>query len=437
MKTLIKLFTVSVLLTVFFLSPAVAQVSQNREMQYFKPSDKRGLNVFETTKDNSIGFTKLKVILGGSSTLQYQGINHSNSALFFDNGSGVNVNELKELGSNFNLATANFDLDIQLHNGLRMHLRTYLSSRHHHEPYVKSGYLQVDRLDFVREGFLDNVMDMITLKIGHMENNYGDAHFRRSDNAMSLHNPFIGNYIMDSFTTEVGAEAYLKKNGFIGMIGFSNGKLNQDVENPGATDLAFIGKLGFDKQTNPDLRVRLTGSIYSIGKAKSIYLYSADRAGSRYYSVMKGITATSDNFRSGRWNPNFSDKLTAIMINPFIKYKGLEFFGTYENSQGGDFKNSSETRTWNQVAGEVIYRFGNFEQWYGGIRYNSASGKLANADPNEVSIDRIQMTFGWFLTDNVVAKIEYVNQSYNDFAKNSIYSEGNFKGFMAEAAIGF
>ena len=70
-------------------------------------------------------------------------------------------------------------------------------------------------------------------------------------------------------------------------------------------------------------------------------------------------------------------------------------------------------------------------------RYNSASGKLANADPNEVSIDRIQMTFGWFLTDNVVAKIEYVNQSYNDFAKNSIYSEGNFKGFLAEAAIGF
>ena len=125
------------------------------------------------------------------------------------------------------------------------------------------------------------------------------------------------------------------------------------------------------------------------------------------------------------------------MINSFVKWRGLEVFATYENAKGGDFKNASETRTWNQVAGDIIYRFGANEQWYGGLRYNSASGKLANADPNDVTINRFQLAFGWFLTPNILAKAEYVNQSYNDFRHDSIYGNGSFKGVMAEAAIAF
>lgn len=103
---------------------------------------------------------------------------------------------MKPIGYNFNLATANLDLDVALYDGVRMHLRTYLSSRHHPEPYVKGGYFQIDKLDFVSEGFLEDVMKNVTIKIGHMENNYGDAHFRRSDNAQAIYNPFVGNLIM-------------------------------------------------------------------------------------------------------------------------------------------------------------------------------------------------------------------------------------------------
>ena len=119
-----------------------------------------------------------------------------------------------------------------LYDGVRMHLRTYLSSRHHPEPYVKGGYFQIDKLDFISEGFMEDFMKHATIKIGHMENNYGDAHFRRSDNAQAIFNPFVGNLIMDSFTTEVGAELYYQcDSGFLGMVGFSNGKLNQNVKN--------------------------------------------------------------------------------------------------------------------------------------------------------------------------------------------------------------
>ena len=126
-----------------------------------------------------------------------------------------------------------------------------------------------------------------------MENNYGDAHFRRSDNAQAIYNPFVGNLIMDAFTTEVGAEVYYFDRGFLGMIGVTNGKLNQAVNNPDTTDPSLILKLGYDDMVNEDLRLRLTGSLYHTNKSANAYLYSGDRAGSRYYLVMEPEDATS------------------------------------------------------------------------------------------------------------------------------------------------
>lgn len=426
-----------VIIALLFSTTNYAQLGNNRDLQYYRFPDQRGLNTFETSKYNTVKFEGLKVVVGVSSTIQFQGLSQSNNAAFKDNGSGKNVNQLIKLGKDFNLATANLDINVQLADGLRMYLGTYLTSRHHLEAWVKGGYIQIDKLDFISKGFLKNLMKSVTVKIGHMEINYGDAHFRRSDNASTLYNPFVGNLIMDGFTTEVGSELYYQKNGLLAMAGFTNGKLNQDVKSPGLNSLSFVGKLGFDLELKNDMRVRLTGSIYTNPKLKSIYLYGGDRTGSRFYSVMQGITATRDDFRSGRWKPNFKDKITAIMINPFVKYKGLEIFGVYETATGGDFKGATETRTWNQISADVVYRFGIDENLYFGVRYNKASGKLANSDPNEVSIDRIQVAAGWFLTKNMLAKLVYIDQNYNDFPLDSIYRGGNFSGFMVEAIIKF
>ena len=289
----------------------------NRSLDNYREPDKNVINVFESTKDTLTIFDNVKVRIGGSSTLQFQALDHENSGAV----------ELIDIGYNFNLATANLDLDVALYDGVRMHLRTYLSSRHHPEPYVKGGYFQIDKLEFISKGFMEDLMKYTTIKVGHMENNYGDAHFRRTDNAQAIYNPFVGNLIMDAFTTEVGAELYYRRSGFIGMLGFTNGKLNQAVDNPDTGGASLLAKLGFDKQLTDDFRFRLTGSLYNTGQVASSYLYSADRAGSRYYLVLEDTEAsTSSNFRSGRYNPNLKNKITAIMINPFVKYKGLEFF---------------------------------------------------------------------------------------------------------------
>ena len=401
---------------------------QSRDLDNYRLPDKRGINVFESPKDTISTFEDVQVRIGGSSTLQYQALDHENV--------GVAGLELKEIGANFNLATANLDLDVVLYDGVRMHLRTYLSSRHHPEPYVKGGYFQIDKLDFISEGFMADFMKYATIKIGHMENNYGDAHFRRSDNAQAIYNPFVGNLIMDAFTTEVGAELYYRRNGFIVMVGLANGKLNQSINKTGDNTggASFLTKLGYDKQLTDDFRFRLTGSLYNTGYVPNSYLYSADRAGSRYYGVMIPVTATADDFRSGRYNPNLRNKITAIMINPFVKYKGLEFFGTIETAKGKALTEVSD-RTANQYAGELIYRFGKTENFFLGGRYNVVDSEEASGA--EIEIKRTQLGAGWFMTKNVLMKLEYVNQTYDGYAISSQLNEGKFNGLMAEAVISF
>lgn len=414
----------TLLLLIFGLS-AISLSAQNRDLNNYRFPDQRGIDIFETKKDTATTFEKIQVRVGGSSTLQFQAINHENSGAV----------ELIEIGDNFNLATANLDLDVVLMDGVRMHLRTYLSSRHHPEPYVKGGYIQFDKLDFISEGFLEEFMKHATLKIGHMENNYGDAHFRRSDNSSAIYNPFVGNLIMDAFTTEVGAELYYQKNGFLAMIGFTNGKLNQAVDNPDTGGASFLGKLGYDKQVSDDFRYRITGSIYNTGAVRRSYLYSADRTGSRYYLVLEDSEASPrTDFRSGRYNPSLNNNITAIMVNPYVKYQGLEIFGTVEVAKG---KADSETdeRTAKQYAGEVIYRFGQNEKFYLGGRYNVVDAEDRSA--GDIKITRAQIAAGWFLTKNILAKFEYVSQKHKDYPSDSIFHDGMFDGFMIETVISF
>ncbi len=406
--------------------------AQEFPIDNLNPRDQRSVNAFENPKDTVSTFEKLKVRVGGAFALQFQGLIHENSAKpVIVN--GVNTTQLYDIGNNFNLATANLDIDVALYDGVNLHLRTFLSSRHHNETYVKGGYLQINKLDFIKKDFLGDFMKYATIKFGHDEINYGDVHFRRSDNAYVTNNPFVGNYLMDAFATMVFAEVYYRRDGFIGMAGVTNGRLNQTAS--GGTSPSLYAKLGYDKQVNQDLRVRLTGSVYNTAHTQRLDFYDGDRAGSRYYFVMENTAATSSaNFRSGQIVPDFKNKLTSFMINPFIKYKGLEFFGTYENASGRNFA-ETDRRSWNQYAAELIYRFGNNENLYLGGRYNAVNGKLVTGE--KVDIKRYNLGGGWFMTKNILTKVEYVNQKYDGYAPTNILNGGKFNGFVLEAAIAF
>ncbi len=416
------------LIAIAGLSAASMAQGLQRDMQFWRSYDQRGINVFETGKADTVAFDGIKVRVGGHFTQQFQSLSHSNA---------VGSPTLIEIGSGTNLATANLNIDVALADGLRLNLVTYLSSRHHPETWVKGGFLQVDKLGFLGIGNTDWFDKYLTVRVGHMEINYGDAHFRRSDNGNAMYNPFIGNYIMDAFTTEVGGEVFFQNNGFFAMVGVTGGEIQGGVTRPDDRKMNFLGKLGYDKYLTDDVRVRLTGSVYTTSGSARNTLWGGDRAGSRYYLVMEAVGATTaGNFTSGRINPGQTDNITAMVLNPFVKIKGLELFGNFEQSKG-KAANEQTDRTWNQIGADAVYRIGVKENVYLAARYNKVSGQLAGANAPEISIDRVQIGGGWFVTKNILTKLEYVSQNYNDFAVGDIRNGGRFNGLMIEGVIGF
>jgi hypothetical protein len=403
-------------------------------IQYLRPQDKRGINVFETTKEPGAEFKGFKLDFGAAFTSQLQNLSHrSRSQPNVVN--GVDLNKLQTIGFGFNNSTANAVLHAQLAPGVRVQLTSYLSARHHNETWVKDGYIQIDQspIDLAP---LKMLFEIATVRIGHMEINYGDAHFRRSDNGNAVYNPFVGNYILDAFTTEIGGEVYLKANGFIAMGALTAGELRGTVLTPEQRGPSVIGKLGVDRQVKPDLRVRVTGSLYNANRGMSNTLYGGDRAGSRYYWVMENTAASETaNYTSGALNPGFKNEVTAVQINPFVKYRGLEVFGVVERASG---KTSAELneRVWRQYAVDTVYRFLGEENVFVGVRYNKAKGELAGIT-DKVGADRWQVGGGWFVTPNILAKAEYVSQKYVGFPALNIRNGGKFNGVMFEGVVAF
>jgi hypothetical protein len=259
-----------------------------------------------------------------------------------------------------------------------------------------------------------------------------------------------------------------------GMIGLTNGEIKGDVKEVSAPTTDPVAKKspaiylkgGFDHNFSPKLRVRGTASYYGDKSSANNTLFWGDRTGSNYFLVMENTAATATaQAWSGRVNPLFSDRTQGFMLNGFLKFSGLELFGTYETGKGrqagqvGKGGASPEDRNFNQFAGDVVYRFGPKENVFVGLRYNTVSldniwntGKTTETDPlknqiiSEVSIDRTAFAAGWFLTRNVLLKGEYVIQNYNDYGKTGVpktvlsdapNKNAKFSGYVIEAIVGF
>jgi len=455
MKT--KFYNIIGLVAIAGLSLINTGAKAQETIQYYRPNDMRGINVFETSKIDTVKFTGLRVKVGGNFELTFQALGQSNTAApLTKTGFTGNVNSLMPLTHAFQLPMANLNVDVQLADGIRMNLTQYLASRHHEDTWVKGGYIQFDKLTFLHSDLVNDIMKSVTIRIGQNDVDYGDQHYRRSDGGNTIYNPFIENYIMDEFSTELGAQFYyFNKSGLFLMGGVTDGELSETVLASTKIDAetgqlnkydpAFLGKIGFDKQLNKDFRLRLTGSFYSVKSDNSNTLMGGDRTGSHYFNVMENQavangTTLSDAIDyspfSGRLNPGFSEEIHTYMGNLFLKYQGLEFFGTIEDAKGRAITETTERKA-TQYAADLIYRFPADQQnFWIGFRYNTVTAQLAGMTTN-VTVNREAGSLGWFLTKNIMTKVEYVNQEYDGYPSNNILNGGKFKGVMIEASIGF
>ena len=435
--------------------------SQQAPIQYFRPWDQNGINLFEPPKhDEQPAFEGLKVRFGAGITQSFQSLNHSNNPVYLPESATNAVNKNRLFGSGtdgdtttanltgFTTAMANLNLDVQLADGIRLNVESYMSTRHHPEFWVKGGYLQVDKLPML--GNPEWFTKYVRLKVGEFTPNYGDMHFRRSDAGNCMYNPFVENYILDAFTTEIGGEVYLfPVQGLTLVAGATNGQVHgevtpySDTPPPGFSDPnqrkpSILFKASYDK-TMEDLRFRISASSYSNAGNAMNSLYLGDRGGSHYSMVMEparsviyiegvpsgiGPSTPANNKDSGRVLPVFNNQVQSFMVNGFAKYKGIEFFGTYEQAKGRmNFELEGTERKFTQLAGEVIYRFLPREQVFVGMRYNT--------------VNRMTLAAGWFPTENILLKTEYVSQKYQDFTPIDYQYEGEFSGITIQAVVGF
>jgi hypothetical protein len=419
-----------------------AQLLQGK-VPNMRPYDQTGINYFETKKDTQT-FNGPTLRIGAGFTQEFQNLKDRNYM-----GEKSN-NGLYPITPGFNQAEANLYTDFLLADGIHLNVGLYLSTRHHNETWVRGGYLQFDKLPFKGQ-FWSDIMQYTTIRIGQMEINYGDQHFRRTDGGHALYNPFIENYIVDAFATEIGGEVYVQKGCLFGMVGLTNGMLKASIDSLANTtqngairkNPAVYGKIGIDHKVNDKIRLRLSGSYYHISSSPSNDLYFGDRAGSSYWMVMEkpytvpasGTSAYEGDGFSGRLNPGFGYKVDAMMVNGFAKVGGFEVFGTLEHAQG---RGTTETasRQFNQYAIDGIYRFGHSENLFLGVRYNGVTAELKGISA-PVTINRFAAAGGWFLTKNVLLKGEWVTQSYLDFPTSDYRNRGKFDGYVVAATIGF
>lgn len=408
------------------------------QIQYTRANNQDGLHVFEPSKNDMTEYTGFKLHIGGAFTQGYQNLSHENSDTIT-----VVARKLYKMSGGFNLAQANLNFDVQLGDGIRMFLENYMAARHHNEFWVKGGYIQIDKLPMF--GNPEWYTKYFRVKLGHMEVNYGDQHFRRSDGGNTIFNPFAENHIVDQFATEIGGEVYVfPADGFMLMAGMTGGLIRNDIfdysTNPAGAvqkrNPAILLKAAYDKQQSEDLRFRLSASMYTNSETPRSTIYSGDRTGSNYYGVMENTAFNAaSNFSSGRFSPGTYNSVTAIMINPFVKYQGVELFGSYEIANGKAITETEDRKT-TQLAFEGVFRFLSNEQAFIGARYNTVTSRLSGYT-TDVDITRLTFAGGWFPTKNLLLKGEYVTQDFEGFKGNDIRNEGKFSGVVIQAVVGF
>jgi hypothetical protein len=400
-------------------------------------------------KPVSIVNEKLETIrVGFDFALRLQSLKHENDGTKavgsdFQPGTADDV-ELSTLKTGFTNATGNLNLTLALSKGVTSYIETYLSSEHHLEMWMREGYLFIDHFEGTSFEALNPIMEVLSFKIGQMEINYGDAHLRRTDNGEAFRNPFVGNYIIDPNTTEIGIETMVDVADFELLLGTTGGTTKGD--NKDDHGFAVYTKLAYDTDISDASRFRLSASYYTVDHSDNgpsaypgfdgtkSYLYAGNRSGSPYSFLFDAETD------AGTILPKTSQDVGAYMVNLLFQWQATELFLNYDKVEDADpdgsASDASLKEAWDQMAVDVKQGLG--ENAYIAVRYNKAQHLKAAGVSSEEEVLRSQVAFGYYLTSSSLLKLEYVSQEYKNFASvGDLRNGGKFSGFIAEGSVHF
>ncbi len=322
----------------------------------------------------------------------------------------------------------------------------YLSSRNHpSQTYGNEGYILLRGVpeNLQSLSFLKPVLSKVDIKAGHMLIDFGDAAEHRSNNAIVQKNPLIGNFVVDPNIVSIGMQVSSKPGRFGWLVGGSNGTTTEDW-NVGR-GFAYNAKLyaypieglrtsvsyiATDQSDNPN----------KSGGGSQMQMFTGNRSGERYAGVLGGGQAPGNVF------PQAGEKFSAAQFDvTYDSNAPIKLYGHYGRTQDLDINGTlagTPEEKWTYYAADARYHV--TPAFYAAVRYSGAEvSKLAGAD-SDGNVRRIQVGGGFWLTKNLLMKVEYVDQKYSNFSVGQVvnnnvaaWRDPSFSGVISEVSFSF
>jgi predicted porin len=228
------------------------------------------------------------------------------------------------------------------------------------------------------------------------------------------------------------------------LLGVNNGTTTEDWTV--GRGFAVNGKLIFYpiKPLRASVSYMTTNQSDNASKAaggSALQMFSGNRSGERYAGVMGGGQAPGNvfpqagkDFSAAQFDLTYDDASSPVKL-----------YGHYGRTQDKDINGSAAgtpEETWNYYAGDVVYKI--TPALYAAARYSSASTAMLAGRATDGKVNRIQVGGGFWLTKNLLMKLEYVTQKYSgfregDMVNNNIqaWRDPAFNGFVTEVSFAF
>ncbi|MFA9478133.1 hypothetical protein ACERK3_07455 [Phycisphaerales bacterium AB-hyl4] len=347
----------------------------------------------------------------------------------------VEINGVGQRGSlspGFQTAWGSVDFLADLYDGgLEVYFDLYLSSPTSADKLQgHEGYMIMRHIPGTEGTLLGNLFEVVNVKAGQFEIDFGDNRYRRTDNARSQRNILIGNHVVDPKTTEIGMEVFnAEPDVFNWLVGFGSGSETGGFD-PGR-GFSTHGKLWANLG---DLRV--AGSAYYVDHASDTgvrsNLFRTSRGGGVYQGVLTGDSPGQVFAGGGQSVLAFQGDLTWI-LNDLELYGNVGWVRDDANAGGRD--------EWLYYGVEGAYYL--TPRMHLAARYSGAAAQRLAGESSSGLVHRGQIGGGYWLYDTVLVKAEYVHQLYDGFSTGQrvsgvdAWNDPSFTGFMMEVSFGF
>ena len=352
---------------------------------------------------------------------------------------------LQQLDPGFQRPYGNLDILATIPHKLDVFVEIYLESQKHSTyVYADQGYLLLKALPLpLNTTPLGAIFNTVNVKAGAFDIDFGDQNFHRSDNGFVQRNPLIGNALVDPSTEEIGMEVYSIKGPVHWLAGIGTGSTGDHFDY--GSNPAVHGKIWGDPL--PDLR--LSASVYyadHAGQFATPYfevsgLYAGDRSGGIYNAVFGGPPQNGFTNEPGQITPLNGLDVSAYQMDITWTHWPFE---AYSNVGWTDDSAYREHWLYGQALG--VYHIN--PALYLAGQYSYAVAGAINGVNTAGWVDRFQLGGGYWITNNMLAKIEYVYEQYSNFngAFSSLagpvdgvdaYRNPRFSGVVGEISFGF